>query len=76
MPILIDSHCPTNYLYMLNERRLFWQPLGQAGIQMSNWKEPTNQLVKVAQVFMLGQLILTEPRTCGVLIGDSSTLDV
>lgn len=75
-PIIIDSHCPTNYWYMLNERRLFWQPLGNANVQMSEWTKPTNQLVKVAQIYLLGQLLLTEPRTCGVLIGDSTTLDV
>ena len=75
IPILVDPYDPTNYCYFLNEDTIKWQPKAVKGFRMSEWKQPTDQLVKTAQVYMKGQLLLLEPRTCGVIIGDSTTLN-
>jgi len=67
-PILVDSHCPTNKWYMINEDRLFWVPFGTKEMKMTQWKEAQNQIeTKVAQFYIAGQLVLTEPRSCGVI---------
>jgi len=74
-PILVDPHCPTNKMYFLNEDRVFLQPTGSNELRTTPLKESPNQIgVKVAQFFWRGQMALTEPRTCGVIIGDPSTL--
>jgi len=75
-PILVDSHCPTNYWYMLNEDRLKFIATGSKDLRETGWKEPENQIkTMVKQIFLRGQLVLTEPRSCGVIIGDSTTLN-
>jgi len=75
-PILVDPYCPTNDMYFLNENRIWLQSTGSKELRTTALKEAPNQIMtKVAQFYWRGNLVLTEPRTCGVIIGDSTTLN-
>jgi len=69
-PILVDSHCDTNYWYMLNEDRIKFHTTGSTQLRETDWKEPENQVkTMVKQLFLRGQLVLTEPRSCALIVG-------
>jgi len=55
-PIVSDSHCPAQHLFMLNmdHLHLFYHP--KRNFSMEPWQKPINQQVKVTRALWMGAL--------------------
>lgn len=56
IPILEDSHCPDNHLFMLNEDYIHLYVHPKEDFRFEPFRKPTNQNVSVAQIFWMGAL--------------------
>lgn len=56
IPIIADSYCPANHLFLLNENYLHLCAHSDEDMRFSEFQEPINQNVKVAKVFWMGAL--------------------
>jgi hypothetical protein len=65
-PILVDSHCTANYVYMLNEKYLDLVIHSDENFRFEPFIKPTNQNVKVAKVYFAGNLVTSQRRQQGV----------
>ena len=54
VPMISDSHCPTNHLFFLNEKHLwlFYHP--ERNISAEPYQKPINQQVKVSRILWMG----------------------
>ena len=53
-PVISDSHCPTNYMYFLNEKylHLYYHP--SENMKFEPFQKPVNQNVRVAKLYWSG----------------------
>lgn len=66
-PILVDSHCTTAALYFVNEKYLHLYVHSQEDMRFEPFQKPTNQNVKIAQIFWLGAFGSSNNRMHGKL---------
>jgi len=70
--IMWSPSCPSGYMYFLNSRYLEWVAMQGVNFVMTPWKEIPNQLDKVAQVVVSGNLVVSNRSRQGVLTGISA----
>jgi hypothetical protein len=66
IPVIIDSHCSSGYLYMLNEAYISLLVHKDEDFRFSPFIQPTNQNVKVAHIFWTGAMTCSNPRMQGM----------
>jgi len=67
VPVIVDSHVPTGYLFAINERYLSLCVHKDENFRFAPFIKPTNQNVKVAQIFWTGALTCSNARMQGVM---------
>jgi hypothetical protein len=55
-PFISDSHCPTNHIFMLNEKYLHLFAHKDEDMRFEPFQKPINQNVKVGKVYWMGAL--------------------
>lgn len=66
IPVIVDSHCPSGYLFALNENNLHLYAHSDENFRFAPFRQPTNQNVKVAQIFWTGALTCDNCRLQGM----------
>jgi hypothetical protein len=66
-PVIVDSHCPSGYMYFLNEDylHLFYHP--KEDFRMGDWLMPVNQEVRTCRILWAGALGSSNNRMHGAL---------
>lgn len=67
VPIIVDSHVPSGYVFALNEKYLSLCAHKDENFRFAPFIKPTNQNVKVAQIFWTGALTCSNCRMQGVM---------
>lgn len=67
IPIIPDSHCPSSNLFLLNEDHLHLFVHKDEDMRMTDFQKPTNQNLKLAQIFFMGALGSSNNRLHGKL---------
>jgi hypothetical protein len=67
IPVIVDSHCTSGYLYCLNETYLGLLAHKDENFRFSGFRQPTNQNVKVAQIFWTGVMTSSNNRMHGMM---------
>ena len=67
IPVVHDSHCPANHMFMLNldHLSLFYHP--KRDMKFEPFQKPINQQVKVSRILWMGALGSTNNRLHGAL---------
>ena len=68
-PVIVDSHCPTGYMYFLNENYIELDVNSKRDFAFSGFTKPSAQDVKIGQIFWMGALTGSDPRMQAVLTG-------
>lgn len=66
-PVIVDSHCDSGYLYALNEMYLQMIAHKDENFRFSGFRMPTNQNIKVAQIFWAGAMCSSNNRMHGMM---------
>lgn len=67
IPVIADSHCPSAHLFFLNEEHLHLFVHKDEDMRMTEFQKPTNQNLKLAQIFFFGCLGSSNNRLHGKL---------
>lgn len=67
VPVVVDSHCPAGYLFMLNENYLTFRHAPARNFSFEPWRKPTNQDVRVSKILWAGNITCSNRRFQGVL---------
>lgn len=67
IPVVVDSHCDSGYLYALNESYLGLMAHKDENFRFSGFRQPTNQNVKVAQIYWTGVMTSSNNRMHGAM---------
>jgi len=68
VPIIVDSQCDSDRLYMLNTQYISLRPhKDYANLKFSGWTKPDDQRILTANLQWRGELVCTNPRYQGVL---------
>lgn len=65
IPVVVDSHCPSQQLYMLNSRYIKLCVHKNENFRFTGFKEPIDQNAKVGEFYWAGNLIVTNRRMHG-----------
>lgn len=65
-PMIVDSHCPDNHLFSLNEKYLSLVVHKKRNFKFEPFTKPTNQDVSVAHIFWAGALTCNNCRMQGM----------
>ena len=65
IPIIFDTACSSGVMYMLNSKNLALYVSSNNNLKMTNWKEPSDQTAKVAQLIMGCELVTNNRRRLG-----------
>lgn len=62
IPVIVDSHCPANHMFMINENylTLYYHP--KDNFRFEGFIKPTDQAVATAKVFWAGQMCISNCR--------------
>jgi len=71
VPVVLDSHCPTDNLYLLNDEYIDFCSHRKENFRFEPWAKPVNQAAKVAFVFWMGNLTMSNLRMQGKIYGMS-----
>ncbi|MFQ5351746.1 MAG: hypothetical protein ACE5D3_01580, partial [Candidatus Binatia bacterium] len=66
-----DSHCPTDNLYLLNDEYIDFVSHRLENFRFEKWAKPVNQAARVAFVFWMGNLTMSNMRMQGKIFGMS-----
>jgi len=67
--VVVDSHVPAGQMYFLNTKYLDFKVHSKRNFAFEDFQKPVNQDSRVAKIFWMGQLVCTNPRMQGVLVG-------
>jgi len=67
--VVVDSHCPAGMMLFLNTKYLDFKVHSKRNFSFEAFQKPVNQDARVAKFFWMGQLVCTNPRMQGVLVG-------
>ncbi len=67
MPVLFDDNCPSGHLYMIDTDQLWLQVLARGNMEMTEMQPSHDQLMRVALMYLFGNLTTGSRRTNGVL---------
>lgn len=66
IPIIVDSHCDSTHLYMINENYVEFKVHKSRDFVITKFQAPTNEDAKYAHVFWAGVLAWKNCRMCGM----------
>tara|TARA_Y100001963_G_scaffold157872_1_gene255487 strand:- start:4093 stop:5214 length:1122 start_codon:yes stop_codon:yes gene_type:complete len=67
--VVVDSHCPAGHMVFLNTKYLDFKVHSKRNFSFENFMKPINQDARVAKIFWMGQLVCTNPRMQGAIVG-------
>lgn len=67
VPFLADSHCPANYIFVLNENYLHLFAHKDEDMRFEPFQKPENQNVRIGKIYWMGALGSSNNRLHGVL---------
>lgn len=67
VPVIDDSHCPTSYMFFLNEKYLRLWYHKDENFRFEDFIKPTNQNVKVGKIYWMGAFGSSNNRMHGAL---------
>ena len=67
--VVVDSHCPAGMMLFLNTKYLDFKTHSKRNFAFEPFQKPVNQDARVAKFFWMGQLVCTNPRMQGVIVG-------
>jgi hypothetical protein len=71
-PVLVDSKCPTNYFYWINEDYFDFVVHKSENFRFEPFQKPVNQNVKIAKVYLAGNFVSSNNRMHGHMTGLTS----
>lgn len=69
VPIVVDSKCPANHMFFLNESMISLKVHQDEDMKFEPFQKPNNQNVKTAKVFWMGAFTSANNRLLGKLSG-------
>ena len=70
--VVADSHCPAGTMLMLNTKYLDFKTHSKRNFSFQDFQKPINQDARTAKIFWMGQLVCTNPRMQGMIVGGPS----
>ena len=70
--IVADSHCPDGVMLFLNTKYLDFKVHSKRNFSFQDFQKPINQDARTAKIFWMGQLVCTNPRMQGMIVGGPS----
>ena len=70
---VVDSHCPAGVMVFLNTKYLDFKVHSKRNFSFENFMKPVNQDARTAKIFWMGQLVCTNPRMQGCIVGLPAT---
>ena len=67
--VVADSHCPDGVMLMLNTKYLDFKVHSKRNFSFQDFQKPINQDARTAKIFWMGQLVCTNPRMQGMIVG-------
>jgi len=67
VPVIVDSHVASGYLHMINENYVQLIAHKDENFRFSGFRQPTNQNVKVAQIYWTGAMTSSNNRMHGMM---------
>ena len=67
--IVADSHCPDGVMLFLNTKYLDFKVHSKRNFSFQDFQKPINQDARTAKIFWMGQLVCTNPRMQGMIVG-------
>ena len=67
--VVADSHCPAGTMLMLNTKYLDFKVHSKRNFSFQDFQKPINQDARTAKIFWMGQLVCTNPRMQGMIVG-------
>ena len=67
--VVADSHCPDGVMLMLNTKYLDFKTHSKRNFSFQDFQKPINQDARTAKIFWMGQLVCTNPRMQGMIVG-------
>jgi hypothetical protein len=67
--VVVDSHCPAGHMYFLNTKYLDFKVHAKRNFAMEDFKALEAKDAIQARIFWMGQLVCTNPRMQGLLVG-------
>lgn len=72
VPLFSDKACPTGYLFMVNEDRLYLAAHSDEDMRYKEPTEPLNQAASLGQIFWMGNLVCDSRRRQAVMTAIAS----
>jgi hypothetical protein len=72
VPLIVDSHCPANHMFFLNETFFLYVTNPDASPKLGDWLEPTNQDAFVAKLILDHALVCQNVQRQGAFTGLTS----
>ena len=70
--VVADSHCPAGVMLFLNTKYLDFKTHSKRNFSFQDFQKPINQDARTAKIFWMGQLVCTNPRMQGMIVGGPS----
>ena len=70
--VVADSHCPSGVMVFLNTKYLDFKVHSKRNFSFQDFQKPINQDARTAKIFWMGQLVCTNPRMQGMIVGGPS----
>ena len=67
--VVVDSHVPAGHMYFLNTKYLDFKVHSKRNFSFQDFQKPINQDARTAKIFWMGQLVCTNPRMQGMIVG-------
>lgn len=67
--VVADSHCPPGVMLFLNTKYLDFKVHSKRNFSFQDFQKPINQDARTAKIFWMGQLVCTNPRMQGMIVG-------
>ena len=67
--VVADSHCPAGVMLFLNTKYLDFKVHSKRNFSFQDFQKPINQDARTAKIFWMGQLVCTNPRMQGMIVG-------
>ena len=67
--VVADSHCPDGSMLFLNTKYLDFKVHSKRNFSFQDFQKPINQDARTAKIFWMGQLVCTNPRMQGMIVG-------
>lgn len=67
MPVVPDDNCPANHMYFVDVDSLYLQVLARGNMELTDMQPSHDQLLRVALLYLFGNLTTGSRRTQGVL---------